>query len=83
MRSSLDRELRDRLLDYLRGAVTLDQFKDWLAAVTWEIDERDDSPVAELVYEVHFALADQSSGLTTEDEMREELSRIARLVPAA
>jgi hypothetical protein len=34
MRASLESEMRDRLLAYLEGAVTLDQFKDWLISVT-------------------------------------------------
>ena len=34
MQSSLDREIRDHLLDYLSGAATLEQFKDWLLSVT-------------------------------------------------
>ena len=83
MHSSLDRELRDRLLEYLRGAATLVQLKDWLVAATWEIGKHDNDPTVERAYEVHLALADQSSGLTSEDEMRVELTRLARLVPAA
>jgi hypothetical protein len=83
MHCSLDRVLRDQLQAYLEGALTLDQLKDWLVGVTWHIEKDDDDPITKAVYEVHLALADQSSGLTTEDEMREELFRIARLVPAA
>jgi hypothetical protein len=83
MHSSLDRELRDRLQAYLTGTLTLDPLKDWLVAVTWHIDKESDDPATMAVYEVHLALADQSSGLTTEDEMREELSRLARPVRVA
>jgi Zn-dependent oligopeptidase len=83
MHSSLDRELRDHLQDYLAGAITLDQLKDWLVDATWHIKKEDDDPATKAVYEVHLALADQSSGLTTEDEMREELSRLAHLVRVA
>lgn len=83
MHSSLDRELRAQLQAYLAGALTLDQLKDWLVAMTWHIDRESDDPATKVVYEVHFALADQSGGLTTEDEMREELSHLARLVQVA
>ena len=78
MQSSLDREIRDRLLDYLSGAATLDQFKDWLISVTWEMSEDADKAARELSYEIQLALGDQSSGLTTESEMREAL---AGLIP--
>lgn len=78
MQSSLDREMRDRLLDYLSGAATLDQFKDWLISVTWDMPEDADKAARELSYEIQLALGDHSSGLTIESEMREAL---ADLIP--
>jgi hypothetical protein len=80
MQTSLEGELRDRLHEYLHGVTTLDQLKDWLIAATWEMS--DDSAIT-FLYEVQLVLADQSSELTTEDEMREELARLARLVRVA
>jgi hypothetical protein len=74
MQSSLDREIRDRLLDYLSGAATLDQLKDWLISVTWDIPEDADKAARELSYEIQLALGDQSSGLTTESELRAALA---------
>ena len=78
MQSSLDREIRDHLLDYVSGAATLDQFKDWLISVTWDMPEDADTAARELSYEIQLALGDQSSGFTTESEMREAL---ADLIP--
>lgn len=78
MQSSLDREIRDRLLDYVSGAATLDQFKDWLISVTWDMPEDADTAARELSYEIQLALGDQSSGFTTDSEMREAL---ADLIP--
>lgn len=65
MQSSLDREIGGRLLDYLSGAATLDQFKDWLISVTWDMPEGADKAASALSYEIQLALGDQSSGLTT------------------
>lgn len=45
MHSSLARELRAQSQAYLAGALTLDQLKDWLVAVTWHIDRESDDPV--------------------------------------
>ena len=73
MESSLEREIRDHLLDYLNGAATLDQFKDWLISETWSKPEGGDTAAIELSYEVQLELADHSSGLTTEAELREVL----------
>jgi hypothetical protein len=78
MQSSLDRDIRDRLLDYLSGAATLDQFKDWLISMTWDMPKDADTAARELCNEILLALGDQSSGLTTESEMREAL---AGLIP--
>lgn len=78
MQSSLDREIRDRLLDYVSGAATLDQFKDWLISVTWDMPEDADTAARELSCEIQLALGDQSSGFTTDSEMREAL---ADLIP--
>jgi hypothetical protein len=83
MQTSLKREPRDRLQEYVDGVTTLDQLKDWLVAMMWEIDRRSDDSATMLLYEVQLVLADQSSGLTTEDETREELTRLARLVRVA
>ncbi len=80
MPSSLDRQVRERLLDYLSGTTTVDQFKDWLISVTWNRQDGVDSAAMELSYEVHLAMADQSSGLTTEDELREALSELVHAV---
>jgi len=80
MRASLESEMRDRLLAYLEGAVTLYQFKDWLISVTWALPEDADDAARALSCEIQLAMADQSSGLTNGSELREAL---ADLVPVA
>jgi hypothetical protein len=74
MKPPLEREIRDHLLDYLNGDATLDQFKDRLISVTWNVPDSVDSAAIEFSYEVQLALADQSSGLTTEPELRNALA---------
>ncbi len=74
MEPSLERDIRDHLLAYLNGDATLDQFKDWLISKTWRMPDGIDSAAIELSYEVQLALADQSSGLTTETELRDALA---------
>lgn len=80
MEPSLERLIRDHLLEYLNGAATLDQLKDWLISETWSKREGVDTAAIELSYEVHLALADQSSGLTTEAELQDALGDLISVV---
>ena len=76
MSALLDHKIRGYLLDYLSGSVTLDQVKDWLIAVTWDDTDKRDERTRALTYEIHLAFAEQSSGITTEVEMRTELAEL-------
>ncbi len=80
MQPSLDREIRDHLLDYLKSAATLDQFKDWLISATWDSGDDSESTAMQLTYEIQLALADQSTGITTESELRDVLSDLVHAV---
>jgi hypothetical protein len=74
MTPSLERELRELVLDYLNGIASLDQLKVRVIDVTRDADRSDEPAAIRLAYEIFMALADQSSDLTTEREMREALS---------
>jgi hypothetical protein len=69
----LELALREHLADYLAGAVTLDEFKDWLVGATWDVDECGDSTAIELAYEIKLALAEHSGGHATDEELRAAL----------
>jgi hypothetical protein len=82
MQSSLENELRHHVLDYLEGRATLDQLNDWLISVIWSFKDPD-HPAPRLAYEIFMALADQSSDLTTESEMRQALYDVIRVGQAS
>lgn len=73
MSSSLEREILAHLQDYLSGTIDLDQLKDWLIPATWSVEPESDPAAMSLAYEIHMALADYSSKVTTESELRETL----------
>jgi hypothetical protein len=65
-------------LSYLGGTAPLDQLQERLLDVTWDADHSPEPAAIELAYELLMALFDQSSGLTTETEMREALYDVIR-----
>jgi hypothetical protein len=71
MERSLERQIREHLVDYLAGQTPLDDFKVWLASVTWEAD----APPAtiRLANHIKVVLAEHSSGFTDDVEMHNEL----------
>lgn len=72
MERSLEREIREHLADYLFGLLSLNDFKIWLAGATW--DAADADPIAiRLANRTKLALAEHSSGVMTDAELREEL----------
>ncbi len=50
MPHSLDFNIRQQLADYLAGKSSLRQLEDWFFAETWDIDDTDNRPLADLVY---------------------------------
>ncbi len=76
MQSSLDLNLRDQLARYLTGDVSLDEFKDWLAAETWDLEQHG-NPASTLAIRVKHRLAEQSSGYCTEEDLKHMLRPLA------
>jgi hypothetical protein len=77
MQSPLEIEIGDHLAAFLDNQETLDDFKDWLVGVTWGIDFSEPQRVVELTYAIKHELADHSSNLIDDDELRKALSSLA------
>ncbi len=73
MASPRELALREHLANYLADVESPDDFKDWLVGATWGIDETGDRSAIALTYDIKLALAEHSSGHSTEDELRREL----------
>jgi hypothetical protein len=73
-----EQEVRDRLAAFLRNDISLEDFKSWLAAHSWNMHR--DSPAAarELVGRIDLLLAEHLSGYRSEAEVRSLFQRWAR-----
>lgn len=78
----LDTEIRAQLEQYLGGTLSLRQFQEWFALSTWDIDQAGNSALKELAYKIELALAEYLSGHLPEDELKNELSPLARSLTA-
>jgi hypothetical protein len=83
----LETAIRDHLALFLAGDVSLGAFTDWLVGATWNIDTIGDAAASQIAYSIEFALAEHSSGLLSEDELRAELHHLsqqesANLIPS-
>jgi hypothetical protein len=61
------------LTDYLAETISLDELKDFVVAATWQLPETESPDSKQLAYDIELALAEESSGYLTRDELREEL----------
>jgi hypothetical protein len=71
-----EREIRDQLAAYLEGAVPLREFSGWLYRETWDMAGSDPGARA-FAYEVLGRVAERSTAGFGEQELREELRRLA------
>ncbi len=73
MSYSLDFKIRDRLAAYLAKEITLHEFEDWFFPETWDVDQRGDLALTNLVYGIKLRLAEFSNGDWTESELQDLL----------
>lgn len=72
-------EFTDDLALYLCGEVSLDEFRDWFDAATWDAPLED--PIGELVGQIELLMAEFSNGHRTEVDLRNQLYQIASSSP--
>lgn len=80
MQHSLEFEIRDHLLAYLAGEISLRDFEDWFFPKTWEVDKIGDTALQDLVYQIKLDWAEFSNGDWSEKELRSMLKSLAEKV---
>ncbi len=70
---NLDLEIREQLVRYLGGEISLQALHDWLMPRTWNIDRRSLPETAELVHAVELELSEFVHGDWTEEEVKRHL----------
>lgn len=78
MQSLIERELRNRLVQYSAGEMSLAELQDWLVPNTWHLDRTEDQSSGQLVYRIELLLAEYSNGHWTESELRAKLRDYVR-----
>jgi hypothetical protein len=77
---NLETAIRNHLVSYVAGELSLEAFTSWLVSASWDIAGAGDEDAAQLAYSIELALAEHSSGLLTDDELRAELQRFSEHV---
>src|SRR5260370_32223975 len=70
-------EIRQQLSRWIGGEISLGQFEDWFVPATWNAHSAEDKEVEALADEIELNLSEFSDGVLSEQELREELTRIA------
>jgi hypothetical protein len=73
----MERRLRQRLIRYVRGLVSLDDLATYLVDVTWDLNADAQPVVAELGYSALLAIAEFEHGHMTANQLRDRLLALA------
>jgi hypothetical protein len=76
MNSSLLSEIRDHLRQYLSREITLDAFRDWFDAETWDIIDKCPAATQQLAGEIELRVAEFTNGHLSETELRTMLQNL-------
>lgn len=69
-------QLREQLVNLLKGNVSLDDFEDWFVGESWNIHKGEDLGAQRLAYALELRLAEHDHGHLPEDELRRELQQL-------
>jgi hypothetical protein len=76
---SLHKQIREHLLQLLSNEISLDEFDEWIAQNTWNIQRNPDLSAQRLAYAIELRLGEFDSGHLLEEQLRKELSNIASI----
>ncbi|SRR6266545_1724490 len=68
--------IRQKLIDYLQNAISLDEFQEWFVPNTWDIHLSGEPGAIALTNDIELRLSEYSSGHLPEAQMRREFSQL-------
>jgi len=84
MADSLAVDIRERVIAFLAGELTLPRFQEWLVEKTWDVEEHGDPTATDMTYEIKLALAEHSRGDISWNALRDRMNEVVKTtVPAA
>lgn len=78
MHDPLNSEIREQLARYVRGDISLHEFRRWFVPQVWNIHQRNDAALEDFVGEIDLRMAEYSNGDWSEEDLREILSSLLR-----
>jgi hypothetical protein len=69
--------IRNHLIAYLAGGLSLYEFTDWFVGASWNIDLSVSPDAYDLAAGIELALSEASSGLLSPEELDEELGKFS------
>lgn len=69
----LDKEIRQKIAEYLLTEISLREFQQWFVPATWDIHQTGDMNLVRLTGKVELWLAEFSVDHLTEDELKYEM----------
>ena len=76
MTQPLDQQIREHLVRYLSGELSLRDFNRWFMPATWNIDRSANEDAERLVGDIGLALAELQAGHASEDQVRALFDRL-------
>lgn len=79
MESSAATAIREHLVAFIDGQITIGDFDAWFVPATWDIEEADDPRAYELTNEIFLVLAEYGRGHRTEAELKSILRPLTQI----
>ncbi len=73
-----DQDIREKLLAYLSGHLTLDTFEDWIVQNTWNVHQWGSRATRDLAYSIEAKLAEHSGDQISEEVLRKKLAPLTQ-----
>lgn len=68
-----ENQIRETLVSYLLGKISLDEFEDWLVERSWNMHQDSEEAAQKLAAAIELRLAEHSSGHLSHADLRNEL----------
>ena len=81
MSSPLEQAIREHLMQYVEGRISLREFDSWFVRATADVDRTGPPEAIDLTYEIFGRLAEYSNGDWTKADLNDLLRQIAAPAP--
>jgi hypothetical protein len=69
-------QIRNELAFYIAGVISLDNFEDWFAMQSWNVEHEGSKAAEDLTYEIEACLTEYMSRFISEKQLRKQLQQL-------